>query len=136
MILLPITSDHINNWKKIIKIIVSMELIENIIFLFIQHESNCWYSAKKKPTFGQTVAFFFFSAVNESMQLYMCVSILIPPEKSLKNKWFIVFFKCSPVFLCCGGSKSNRVPFFLLIILHLCHFRFSWVIGFGGKDSQ
>ena len=47
MILLLITSDHINNWKKIIKIIVSMELMENIIFLFIHHESNCWYSAKK-----------------------------------------------------------------------------------------
>ena len=24
-----------------------MELMENIIFLFIHHESNCWYSSKK-----------------------------------------------------------------------------------------
>lgn len=104
--------------KKIIKIIVSMELMENIIFLFIQHVRIrlLVYSQKERKkniqnTWPDCVAFFSISAVNESMLAcsYLCVSILIPPEKSLDTKWFIVFFKCSRVFSCCGGS--NRLLF-------------------------
>ena len=88
-----------------------MELMENIIFLFIQQESNCWYSAKKKkkPTLGQTVAFFFFSAVNESMQLYMCVCPYLFLPKSLWTPDDSSFLSNAPVFICCSGS--NRVLF-------------------------
>ena len=102
--------------------------MENIIFLFIQHESNCWYSAKKKKktnTWPDCRFLFLLSCQWIHAAIYVCVSILIPPEKSLDTWWFIVSFKCSRVYMLQWVQSST----FFLFILHPCQFSFSWVIG-------
>ena len=91
--------------------------MENIIFLFIQHESNCWYSAKKKkkPTLGQTVAFFFFSAVNESMQLYMCVCPTVHTYSSRKVSGHLMihrFFQMLPCLYVAVGPIEYFFPIY------------------------
>ena len=59
---------------------------------------------KKNPTLGQNVAFFFFSAVNESMQLSILIflpkSLLTPNDLSFFSnafRWFCVVVGPNPI---------------------------------------
>ena len=79
---------------------------------------------KKNPTLGQNVAFFFFSAVNESMQLSILIflpkSLLTPNDLSFfsnASRWFVLWWV---------QIQSSTI---FVFILHLCQFIFSWVIG-------
>ena len=94
--------------------------MENIIFLFIQHVRIrlLVYSQKERKkniqnTWPDCVAFFSISAVNESMQAcsYLCVSILIPPEKSLDTKYSSFFSNA----LGCFRVVVGPIDYFFLI---------------------
>ena len=111
-----------------------MELMENIIFLFIQHVRIrlLVYSQKERKkiskTLGQTVLLSFPSqlSMNQCRHAAICVCPYSFLPKSLWTPNIHRFFQMlSGVFVLWWVQQTT----FFLFILHLCQFSFSWVIG-------
>ena len=101
--------------KKFIKIIVSMELMENIIFLFIQHESNCWYSAKKKKK-NQHLArlsLSFSSQLSMNPCSYICVCVHTYSSRKVSGHLMIHrFFQMLPCLYVAVGPIEYFFPIY------------------------
>ena len=112
--------------KKIIKIIVSMELIENIIFLFIQHESNCWYSAKKNQHLARLLLSFSSQlSMNQCSYICVCPYLFLPKSHWKTND--SSFFSNAPLYFCVVVGP-NPIEYLFSYLLY-CIFAISGSVG-------